>query len=62
MRANRYDVWMANLGPSEDLRKAWGTNRITWAEFGRRYRKELKEALNLKLAILFQLPQMEAYM
>ena len=39
--ANRCDVWMANLGPSEQLLKAAGS--ITWSEFSRRYRKELKE-------------------
>jgi uncharacterized protein YeaO (DUF488 family) len=41
--ANRYDVWMANLAPSEDLLDAALSNRITWGEFSRRYRKELKE-------------------
>ena len=44
LRTNRYDVWMANLlGPSEDLMDAMNNNRITWREFDRRYRKELKE-------------------
>jgi uncharacterized protein YeaO (DUF488 family) len=43
LRANRYDVWMPNLAPSEDLLSAARSNRITWGEFGRRYRKELKE-------------------
>jgi uncharacterized protein YeaO (DUF488 family) len=38
-----YDVWMANLGPSEELRDAilWGN--ISWAEYSRRYLKELRE-------------------
>ena len=40
---SRYDVWMANLGPSEALLRAVQTGKITWAEFGRRYRKELFE-------------------
>jgi uncharacterized protein YeaO (DUF488 family) len=40
MRTNRYDVWMANLGPSEALLKA---DDISWAEFSRRYKKELFE-------------------
>ena len=44
MSASRYDVWMANLGPSEALLRAAQTGKITWAEFGRRYRKELFEA------------------
>ena len=30
--ANRYDVWMANLGPSEELMDAARNKRITWAE------------------------------
>jgi uncharacterized protein YeaO (DUF488 family) len=41
--ANRYDVWMASLAPSEDLLYAARSNRITWQEFSRRYLKELKE-------------------
>ena len=38
-----YDVWMANLGPSEALLHAVLSGKITWAEFSRRYRKELFE-------------------
>ena len=38
-----YDVWMPNLGPSEALLKAFQASAITWAEFGRRYRRELFE-------------------
>ena len=41
--ANRYDVWMANLGPSEELREAILSGEITWAEFSRRYLRELRE-------------------
>lgn len=41
--ANRYQVWMANLGPSETLLRRLLTGRITWQEFGRRYRGELFE-------------------
>jgi len=40
---SRYDVWMANLGPSEKLLRDFQGRRITWAEFGRRYRRELFE-------------------
>lgn len=39
----RYDVWMANLGPSESLLKEFQTGKITWAVFNRRYRHELLE-------------------
>ncbi len=44
LRSSRYDVWMANLGPSEKLLKDYRAGKITWAKFGRRYRKELKES------------------
>jgi uncharacterized protein YeaO (DUF488 family) len=39
--ADRYDVWMANLGPSERLLKSVLASKITWKEFARRYRDEL---------------------
>jgi uncharacterized protein YeaO (DUF488 family) len=41
--SSRYDVWMANLGPSERLLDEIRHERITWGEFSRRYRKELTE-------------------
>jgi uncharacterized protein YeaO (DUF488 family) len=43
LRANRYDVWMANLAPSEGLLNAFRNEDMTWQEFSRRYRGELKE-------------------
>jgi uncharacterized protein YeaO (DUF488 family) len=42
--SDRYDVWMANLGPSEALLEAVRTGEISWSEFSRRYRRELEEA------------------
>lgn len=47
MPTNRYHVWMANLGPSEQVLKAMLRGQITWAEFSRRYRKELFEGAPL---------------
>ncbi|HLP26398.1 MAG TPA: DUF488 family protein [Acidobacteriota bacterium] len=41
MPTDRYDVWMANLGPSEKLLKAVLAEKITWREFLKRYREEL---------------------
>lgn len=41
MPANRYDVWMPSLGPSEQLLKSIQTEKITWAKFAREYRAEL---------------------
>jgi uncharacterized protein YeaO (DUF488 family) len=38
---SRYDVWMANLGPSERLLRAGQRGKTSWAEFSRQYRKEL---------------------
>src|SRR5262245_6387709 len=43
MATSRYDVWMANLGPSETLLRDVLAGRIGWDEFGRRYRRELFE-------------------
>ncbi|MCX6954514.1 MAG: DUF488 family protein [Verrucomicrobia bacterium] len=39
--ADRYDVWMANLGPSEGLLKSVLAGEIAWKEFAKRYRDEL---------------------
>jgi len=41
--ADRFDVWMANLGPSEQLRDAILAGQISWSEYRRRYFKELME-------------------
>ena len=40
----RFDIWMANLGPSEQLRDAILSGRIRWPEYRRRYLKELHES------------------
>jgi uncharacterized protein YeaO (DUF488 family) len=40
---DRYDVWMANLGPSEKLLREVQSEKLTWTEFRRRYREELFE-------------------
>ncbi len=39
--ADRYDVWMANLGPGEALLRSFQAGDITRAGFARAYRKEL---------------------
>ena len=41
--AVRYDVWMANLGPSEKLLREALAGKIAWSEFSRHYRRELFE-------------------
>ncbi len=43
MPTSRYDVWMANLAPSEKLLHETSEGRIGWGEFIRRYRQELFE-------------------
>lgn len=40
---NRYDVWMANLGPGEQLRDEFLAGKINWNEYSRRYVRELRE-------------------
>ena len=37
----RYDVWMANLGPSEPLLRGFLGGTIGWNEYARRYKAEL---------------------
>lgn len=44
MPVNRYDVWMPNLAPSEVLMRSAQTGLITWGQFSRKYRQELREA------------------
>jgi uncharacterized protein YeaO (DUF488 family) len=39
--ASRYDVWMASLGPSERLLRAFQLGRSSWAQFSMQYRSEL---------------------
>jgi uncharacterized protein YeaO (DUF488 family) len=39
----QYDVWMPNLGPSEQLLHGFKSDRIGWPEFKRRYTAELFE-------------------
>ena len=41
--ATAYDVWMPNLGPSELLLHAFRSEKITWAEFSRRYARQIRE-------------------
>ena len=42
--SDRYDIWMANLGPSEQLRDAILAGKISWQEYSRRYLEELRES------------------
>jgi uncharacterized protein YeaO (DUF488 family) len=41
MPTSRYDVWMANLGPSEKLLRAIHAGKVAWSEFAKQYRAEL---------------------
>jgi uncharacterized protein YeaO (DUF488 family) len=47
LAADRYDVWMPNLAPSEKLLKSFLTGEIPWKEFGRRYRKQIANSASL---------------
>lgn len=44
MPTSRYDVWMANLGPSEKLLKGVISGKISWSDFATQYRMELFES------------------
>jgi len=39
--ADRYDVWMPSLGPSERLLRGFLDGRIAWRTFAGRYREQL---------------------
>lgn len=41
------DLWMKEIAPSDKLRKWFGHDPERWAEFQKRYRKELKEKSEL---------------
>ena len=43
---SRCDIWMASLAPSERLLSDGQSQKITWGEFSRRYRKELKQSFS----------------
>lgn len=40
--ADRYDAWVASLGPSEELLARYLAGDLTWAAFGREYVRELR--------------------
>jgi uncharacterized protein YeaO (DUF488 family) len=44
MPKDRYDVWMANLGPSEQLLRSYQRGEVSWAEYARRYKAEILAA------------------
>src|SRR5688572_21343384 len=39
-----YDVWMANLGPSEKLLRGYLDGKVAWSEYTKRYQSELFQA------------------
>ena len=39
--ADRYDVWMPSLGPSERLLRGFLDGKLAWRAFARRYREQL---------------------
>ena len=41
MPKDRYDVWMASLGPSEKLLREYQAGKVSWAEYTRRYKSEI---------------------
>lgn len=37
------DVWLKEVGPSNELRKWFGHDTVRWEEFQKKYREELKD-------------------
>ena len=42
--ANRYDVWMPNLGPTEKLLASYLSGKISWSAYGRQYLLQLRQS------------------
>ena len=43
VKKTRWNIWMANLAPSEPLLKAFQSGKIEWKNFASRYKEELFE-------------------
>ncbi len=41
LETSRYDVWMANLGPSEALLRDYQSKKLSAVQFAQAYRKEM---------------------
>lgn len=41
------DLWLKEIAPSTELRKWFGHDPKKWEEFGKRYKKELKDKIEL---------------
>lgn len=46
-QAAHVDVWMKDVGPSNELRKWFGHDPARWSEFQKRYRAELAKKKDL---------------
>lgn len=42
------DIWMKRIGPSEDLHKWYLHNTNNWAEYERRYKREIVRSIPFK--------------
>ena len=42
IRKTSVDLWLQDLGTSRELIKEWKTGKMTWGEFSKRYKRELK--------------------
>jgi len=42
--ASHYDLWMANLGPSEKLLGSYLAGKMSWDQYAQRYIRELRES------------------
>ncbi len=45
MKSERYDVWMPSLGPSEKLLKDMLNDRVSWADFKKKYKDEVLSSI-----------------
>ena len=55
--SHKIDLWLKNIGPSNELRKWFSHDPKKWIEFKRRYKEELKT--NKELLKLLRLARMD---
>jgi len=47
LKKTRYNLWMANLGPSGELLKSFQADKISWPVFQEKYKEEILNSLDL---------------
>ncbi len=49
VRKSSIDLWLKDVGTSRELIKEWKTGKLTWGEYEKRYRRDMKGDLQRKI-------------